>query len=155
MEEDRKRKLTIKELVHQQEELQQKRVALQKASTIVECLQAVKSYDLVDLGQGHAKGGTREHHHNRMQVMDRVRGKAAPLPPELLNDWTWFCKHWDATRLALLWPDAKKAAWAKQFKDIMIKLTEDIRAGPQALVAWMQQERAQYLRAHANAALRC
>jgi vacuolar-type H+-ATPase subunit I/STV1 len=83
---DRTRKLTIKEMMRQQAEVEQKRLALQKASTLVECLQALKSYDLDDLGLGHPQGGDKNHLASRMQVMERIRSRAAPLPPILQND---------------------------------------------------------------------
>ena len=84
---------TIKGMRAEQEALHQRRLDLQRASTVVESLTALKCFEIADLGQGHAAGGTAEHIRNRMNVLDRIKQRSAPLPPEQANDWDWFRKN--------------------------------------------------------------
>ena len=98
---------TIEQTRAEQEVVHQRRLELQRASTVAECLTALKSYELQDLGQGHLAGGSAEHVKNRMNVLDRIKQKAAPLPPELANDWGRFKKHWDRYNLQVLLKEKK------------------------------------------------
>ena len=72
---------SLKQLREEHDRIYAARLALQRASTVVECLEAVKTFDAADLGQGHAKGGSAEHVRNRMQVLERLRIRFPPLPP--------------------------------------------------------------------------
>ena len=146
--EDKKRRLSLQAMKEQQQKLEESKMALMKASTIVECQTALKSYDVADLGQGHPKGGTREHGQNRLHILNRLRAKAKPLPPAMLNDWEWFCKHWDHTRLANL-PLQAKASWGSQFQKIISDLAKNIRDDGDALARWMTSERKKWLTAPA------
>ena len=100
---------TIKGMRAEQEALHQRRLDLQRASTVVESLTALKCFEIADLGQGHAAGGTAEHIRNRMNVLDRIKQRSAPLPPEQANDWDWFRKKWDKSRVELL--PKERDAW--------------------------------------------
>ena len=70
-----------------------------RAPTVVECEKALESWETSDLGQGHASGGTCQHKKNHQAILERIRARSKPLPPDLANDWHWFVKHWDAARV--------------------------------------------------------
>ncbi|MCP4239311.1 MAG: hypothetical protein GY772_02005 [bacterium] len=127
---------------------EQRRVAAAKkelaaAQTIVACQRALKSFETSDLGQGHIRGGGASHVATRMEVLDRVMRKGEPLPPEQMNDWEWFKRKWDATRIACL---REKTAWGSIFRDIVRSLLQEIAKGRNdAVAAWMRRERREYL----------
>ena len=128
----------------QQEKLRLQQLELARASTLVECEKALKSWDLDDLGQGHAAGGTRQHAKNRVAILERLGARSKPLPPDLANDWHWFLKHWDAARVRLINP-AQRNAWALDFLGIIKTLLSRLREDEDALAVWMRQERAKHL----------
>ena len=142
--EDKQRRVAIQDMVTQQEKLRQRQLELKRASTLVECEQALKSWDLNDLGQGHASGGTRQHAKNRMAILDRVRARSKPLPPDLANDWQWFLKHWDTARVSMLRP-VQRNAWAADFLAIAKRLLARLEDDEDALARWMRRERAAHL----------
>ena len=143
---------TIKGMRAEQEALHQRRLDLQRASTVVESLTALKCFEIADLGQGHAAGGTAEHIRNRMNVLDRIKQRSAPLPPEQANDWDWFRKKWDKSRVELL-PKERRLVWGHTFKNIAISLLTKIQNGEHdTLSRWMAQECRDYL---CMPALRC
>jgi hypothetical protein len=146
--EDAQQKQTIKELLRQQEALRQKQEELHRASTLVECQAALKSWETKDLGQGHPGGGTKEHCRNRLNVLDRVRLRCKPLPPDLQNDWQWFIKQWDAAMVRNL-PAHQKAAWRSEFLKTVNALLDSIRVDGDALAKWMRSERSRWLGAPA------
>ena len=138
-------RLTIKQMKAEHDRLEAARVALQKASTVVECLNTVKSFETSDFGQGHPKGGTAEHKKNRMQVLERVRMRFPPLPPEQANDWEWFKPRWDKSRLDKFHVDVK-GAWGAQFRIEIVALLQRLRDGDvQALSRWMADQSREYL----------
>ena len=147
-EQEKQRRITIKELVEHQEQLRVRHLELRKASTVVECEKALKSWDIEDLGQGHENGGTRQHVKNRMAILERLRGRGKPLPPDLANDWHWFLKHWDAARVKHL-REFHRPGWGAMFRDIVKDLLERLKRDDDALCTWMRSERARYLRAPA------
>ncbi len=60
-----------------------------------------------------------------------------------MNDWEWFKRKWDATRIACL---RVKGAWGSMFRDIVRSLLEEIAKGRKdAVAAWMRRERREYL----------
>ena len=142
--EDKRRKRSIEDLIEQQHKTDLSRIALNRASTVVECQEALKSFEASDLGGGHKTGGTREHAANRRKVLDRLRARAQPLPPDLANDWDWFCRRWDQARLALL-PAWQRPGWGAAFKDIANKILDDLKRDGNALAVWMRQERREHL----------
>ena len=149
---NQKRLKTIKKLKEEQAACEQRRLALHKASTLVESLRALKSFDTADFGQGHKTGGTRQHATNRRSVLDRIRARAQPLQPEQANDWDWFVRHWDRARLANLGP-AKQNAWGAMFRDIAKDLLERLQGGEHDAVSrWMRKESRRFL---GMPALRC
>ena len=131
-----------------QEKLRVHHLKLRKASTVVECEKAWKSWDIEDLGQGHESGGTRQHVKHRMAILERLRGRGKPLPPDLANDWHWFVKHWDAARVKHL-REFHRPGWGAMFRDIVKDLLERLKHDDDALNTWMRSERARYLRAPA------
>ena len=142
---EHKRRKTLKELKAESERLEQRRMALQKAATVTECLNAMKSFETQDLGQGHPQGGTAEHHRNRMQVLDRIRLRGSPLPAEQANDWRWFIKNWDQARIRSL-HERVRGSWGATFKDIATDLLNRIRSGEHdALSKWMAAEGRRHL----------
>ena len=143
--EAKRTRLTIKQMKAEHDRLDAARVALQRASTVVECLNSVKSFETSDFGQGHAKGGTAEHKKNRMQVLERLRLRFPPLPPEQANDWEWFKPRWDKTRLAKLHPSVM-GAWGSQFRNEVVALLQRLRDGDvQALSRWMADQSRDFL----------
>ena len=110
----------------------------------MECQAALKSWETADLDQGHPNGGTREHCRNRLNVLDRVRARCKPLPPDLQNDWQWFIKNWDATMLRNMRAH-QRDAWGSEFLKIVQGLLYRIRDDGDALVKWMRTERARWL----------
>jgi hypothetical protein len=144
-EEAKRRRLSLAELRKQQERLEQQQVALQQASTVVECFNALKSFDAGDFGQGHPHGGTREHKRTRLHVLERLRAKSPPLPADLANDWEWFKKNWDDARLRNMHP-TRRGSWGSQFRDMIMELMARTRSGePDVLAKWMVQECRRYL----------
>ena len=117
--EAKRTRLTIKQMKAEHDRLEATRVALQRASTVVEYLNAVKSFETSDLGQGPPKGGTAEHRKNRMQVLERFRLRFRPLPSEQANDWEWFKSRWDKARQDKL-HDAVKGELGTQFKNKIV-----------------------------------
>ena len=146
--EAKERRVAIKDLLAQQDKLRERKLELLRASTVVECEKALKSWDLDDLGQGHPSGGTRAHAKNRMAILERVRARAKPLPPDLANDWSWFLKHWDAARVNMLHA-CQKDGWAGRFLNIAKDLLSKLRDDPDALATWMRRERRKFLAAPA------
>ena len=143
---------TIRQMREEQETLHQRRLDLQSASTVAESMTVLRSFETADLGHGHPGGGSADHIRNRMNVLDRVRARAAPLPPEQHNDWQWFRKRCDKTRVGLL-PPAHRPVWAVTFKDIALRLLEKMENGDHNAVSrWMAEESRIHLGA---AALRC
>ena len=143
--ENAKTALTIKALVAEQGRLEQARAVLLKASTAVECMNAVRSFDVTDLGNGHVAGGTAEHVRNRMNVLDRLRMRFPPLTAEQQNDWSWFKKRWDHARINRM--DAKvRDSWGHNFKEMALRLLRQLRDGDtNALSRWMDNECHEYL----------
>ena len=118
---DRERRQTISELIRQQQQLHDRRMQLQQASTTVECMKALKRWDAEDLGQGHLQGGSRLHFKNRAEVLERLRRRADRLPADLSNDWAFFLKHWDRWKVNSM-RDHRKGAWGSQFLATMKEL---------------------------------
>ncbi|MCP4241726.1 MAG: hypothetical protein GY772_14295 [bacterium] len=144
---ERKGRSSLAELVAEQRRVAVARRELAAARTIAACDKAVKSFETSDLGQGHIRGGGAFHVATRMDVMDRVMRKGSPLPPELMNDWSWFKRKWDITRLACI---REKASWGSVFRDIMRALLQEIADGrTDAVAAWMRRETRRYLAAPA------
>ncbi len=139
------RRASLAELRKEQARLEEQRLALHKASTVVEAFNALKSFDAKDFGQGHPKGGTAEHRRARMQVLERLRAKSAPLPADLANDWEWFKTHWDVARLDRL-HHSRRDAWGSIFRDIVLAVLDRTKKGEHnALAKWMVQECREYL----------
>jgi hypothetical protein len=131
---------TVQQLQGEHDRLQAATVALQKASTVVECLDAVKKYETEDLGQGHLTGGTAAHRANRMQVLERIRRKFPPLPFEQQNDWEWFKVRWDKHRL-LRMHHLNRNAWGSEFRNEMLELLKQLKDGKSdALQNWMAKQ---------------
>ena len=136
---------TVRQLQEEHDRLQAARVALQKASTVVECLDAVKKFETGDLGQGHLTGGTAEHRRTRMQVLERLRRRFPPLPAEQQNDWEWFKSRWDKARLLRLHA-LNRGGWGSLFRDEMLVLLRRLREGESAALSrWMATQSRQYL----------
>ena len=136
---------TLKSLRDEHDRVFTARMALQRASTVVECLQAVKTFDAGDLGQGHQKGGSAEHVRNRMQVLDRLRIRFPPLPATQQNDWDWFKANWTKARVAIL-PDANKGSFGSTFRNIAENLLTALRNGDSAALSkWMAAESRTFL----------
>ena len=133
-------RVSIKKLAEEEDKLRQLKLELLQASTVVECKCAVKSWDMEDLGQGHDGGGTKKHKQNRMAILERLRVRAKPLPPELANDWHWFLRHWEDARIRRLVP-SHRAGWASIFRDLVQGLMRDMRTDDNAFASWMRRER--------------
>ena len=144
-EEAKRQRLSLAEIRKQQVRLEEQQLAMQQATTVVECFNALKSFDAGDFGQSHPNGGTREHKRARLQVLERLRARSSPLPAELANDWEWFKKQWDDARLRCM--DAKnRGSWGSQFRDIILNLLDRTKKGESNVLAkWMAQEMHQYL----------
>ena len=143
-EQEKQRRVTIKELVEEQEKMRLRRLALLKASTVVECENAVKSWEVGDLGQGHPTGGSPTHIKNRKAILERLRARAKPLPPDLSNDWQWFLKLWDAARVRHLRLDQRRA-WGAMFLDLVKDLLKKLRDDEDAFTKWIRSERRLHL----------
>jgi hypothetical protein len=136
---------TIKGMRAEQEALHQRRLELQRASTVAESLTALRSFEIADLGQGHAAGGSAEHIRNKMNVLDRIKQRAAPLPPDQANDWEWFRERWDKNSVERL-PKERRPVWGFTFKNIAVHLLTKIKNGENdALSRWMAQECREHL----------
>ena len=144
-EEKAKHALTIKALVEEQGRLEHARAELLKASTAVECMNALRSFEVTDLGNGHVAGGTAEHVRNRMNVLERLRLRFPPLSPQQQNDWEWFKKRWDQARINRMDPKVR-ASWGHVFKEMVLRLLRQLQNGDgNALSTWMDNECRQYL----------
>ncbi len=146
LDEERKRnQVTLAELRKEQARIDDQRAALQRANSVVECFNTVKSFDAADFGQGHPRGGTRDHKRTRMQVLERLRSRSAPLPAELANDWEWFKVNWDDARLRRL-HHTRRDAWGSIFRDIILELLDKTKKGePNVLAKWMAKECREHL----------
>ncbi len=108
--------------------------AADRQRTALESVRALRRFDIADLGQGHAQGGTRQHVEHRLEILERVKAKSEPLPAELENDWGWFKKHWDTVRLNhYILPG--KPAWGALFRDLMLGLLDKIAKGERHVLA--------------------
>ena len=136
---DKQRRVSIKELAAQEENLRKRKLELLQASTVVECQQAVKSWDTSDLGQGHTAGGTKLHAQNRRAILERLRGRGKPLPPDLANDWVWFLRQWDQARLSRMQP-WRRGAWGSVFRDMVQDLMKEIQTVPDVFAKWMRSQ---------------
>ena len=145
---DKQRRVSIKELAAEEENLRKRKLDLLQASTVVECQKALKSWDTSDLGQGHPAGGTKLHAQNRRDILERLRGRAKPLPPDLANDWYWFLRKWDQARLSRMIP-WKRAAWGSVFRDLVHDLMKEMLVDPDAFARWMRTEHKSVLMAPA------
>ena len=138
-------KKSLKTIREEQAKLEKQRMALHRASTLVESMNALKSFDTKDLGHTHRRGGTAEHVRTRMQVMDRIKARGAPLPPEQANDWEWFKRKWDSARIGAL-HEKRRDSWGATFKDIMRELLREMKNGRMDAVSrWMALESRAYL----------
>jgi hypothetical protein len=136
---------TLRQMQEESDRLDKARFALQKATTVVECLDAVKKFETSDLGQGHVTGGTKENFKHRMQVLERLRRRFPPLPAEQQNDWEWFTPRWDRARLARL-HHLNKNAWGSQFKNEVLVILQSLRDGDElALSRWMAVQSREFL----------
>ena len=136
---DKQRRVSIKELAAQEDNLRKRKLELLQASTVVECQQAVKSWDTSDLGQGHTAGGTKLHAQNRRAILERLRGRGKPLPPDLANDWVWFLRQWDQARLSRMQP-WRRGAWGSVFRDMVQDLMKEIQTVPDVFAKWMRSQ---------------
>ena len=73
------------------------------------------------------------HLRHRMEIISRILGGGAPVKPDLLNDWEWFKRTWDAARLRSLPAQHNCALWA-QFKASMKAAWGKITAGGASVV---------------------
>ena len=69
---------TIKGMRAEQEALHQRRLDLQRASTVVESLTALKCFEIADLGQGHAAGGTADEHQEQNECVGQDQAAIRP-----------------------------------------------------------------------------
>ena len=126
--------------MEEQGRLEHKRAELLKASTTVECMNALRSFEVTDFGHGHPAGGTAEHIRNRMNVLDRLRLRFPPLSPEQQNDWEWFKKRWDKARISKLEPTFR-LVFGHTFKEMVLRLLRQLQDGDTlALSRWMDSE---------------
>ena len=138
-------KQSVRELNKEHERLVEKQLALQRAGTIAECINALKSFTTADLGHTHPRGGTAKHIEARMEVLERLRRRGSPLPAEQANDWEWFKRRWDAARLTRL-GDKHRCTWGATFHGIAMGLMDRIRGGElDAVSRWMAAEAKEYL----------
>ena len=136
---------TIKQLREEQLALEAKQFALHRAVTAKECMDAMKSFDAADLGQGHVRGGTTQHYHNRMNVLERIKARGEPFPPSMENDWQWFKARWDKARLGHMHPN-NKDSWGSQFLNSMKEVLQQIEDGDaKAFIRWVAAESRRYL----------
>ncbi len=82
----------------EQVRLEEQRLDVQKASTVVEPPRAFETYETVDFGQGHKRGGTQEHRRKRLRVLERPPHRSELSPADWANDWEWYKKHWGVSR---------------------------------------------------------
>ena len=108
----------IADLKAREERLRGQKEDLANASTVVECMNAAKSVETGDLGQGNPTRGTMAHLRHGMEVLSRIRSGGATLKPDLQNDWNRLKRIWDAARLCSLPARNESALWA-QFKAMM------------------------------------
>ena len=110
----------------------------------IEVENASKGFDAKDLGQGQLGGGTAAHGRARRDMLDRVRRLWPRLPPEQLNQWDRFAKHWDS------WGCQQYGgSWGSRFRNTMEELIKrasqaDEQPGRPELqtvfARWMQNE---------------
>ena len=108
-------------------------------------MNALRSFEVTDLGNGHVAGGTAEHVRNRMNVLDRLRLRFPPLTAEQQNVWDWSKKRWDHARVNRMDPKVRDS-WGHVFKEMVLWLLTQLRDGDtQALSRWMDNECRHYL----------
>ena len=136
-------KRTLEDLLREQDSLQKRKAELARASSVEESLQALKRWTAADFGQGHKQGGSRVHIANRREVLERIRRKAPPLPPDLANDWSFFLQTWDTRRVSMLGP-YKRAGWGATFLSLMLELVQEMKKNPKgdSFARWIRREMA-------------
>ena len=135
----------LAELREDEARLDRKRLAIAKACTVVESMDALKAFPDDAIGVGHKDGGTKAHRDARQDILRRLRLRAAPLPPDLDNDWEWFVQQWDKRRVEHL-PELDKCTWGYRFRETILGLLGRIRKDePDVLAKWMRDECRRYL----------
>ena len=84
--------------------------------------------------------GTKLHAQNRRAILERLRGRGKPLPPDLANEWVWFLRQWDQAWLSRMQP-WRRGAWGSVFRDMVQDLMKEMQMDPDAFAKWMRSER--------------
>lgn len=110
-----------KELRDTSVNLKKRKAELIEAEGLLEAQHALKTFSLVQLGKGHAKGGGATGRKRRFEVLDRMARNGSGLSPAQKNDWAWFKDAWDDKMLA-----EHKMEWATTFAAWMQKVLNDM-----------------------------
>ena len=102
---------------------------------MVTAKEAVKSYSIVELGQGKKKGGGAHFQKARFEVLERVRSVAV-LSPEKRNDLDYFKQNWDRVMA-----EFHGENWGGLFAEVIQNVVDELHGGKEtALSDFMQRE---------------
>ena len=95
--------------------------------------QAPQYWSAVDFGQGHGKGGTKQHILNRGKALDRMLELGGPMAPAF--DWEYFRDSY-AVHVGKQYGPAVGAHFRNELKP----LKQELPADPKVLQRWACQE---------------
>ena len=111
------------EIKDNQEILKKRKREILDAECLLEMKHAMKTYSLVDLGDGRSCGG-KASGKKRHEVLDRLFRSCGGLSPAQKNDFAWWKDAWDKTML-----EEYGAEWARVFAEWVQKVLADFENG--------------------------
>lgn len=115
-----------------QEQARERRIALQ---------QAIRSFQLNELGTGKEDGGGIKHQKSRFEMVERIFALGDPRPPDMQADWKrWLERMDERGRKNYRW------SWATRLRDDMKDILEKLEAGQtDAALRWHRRKTAEWM----------
>ena len=136
----RENTMAKKALADTDRELKKRKRDLKHQDKVIAAMTASRAYSLASLGDGHKKGGTKDHAKNRSKVLDQVR-EVGELSAEQTFHWGCFKTAWDESMMAF-----HKEQWAGVFAQVVQNILTDLLEGQtDALSVFVENEKARVL----------
>ena len=136
----RENTMAKKALADTDRELKKRKQDLKHQDKVIAAMTASRAYSLASLGDGHKKGGTKDHAKNRSKVLDQVR-EVGELSAEQTFHWVFFKTAWDESMMAF-----HKEQWAGVFAQVVQNILTDLLEGKtDALSVFVENEKARVL----------
>jgi hypothetical protein len=136
----RENTMAKKALADTDRQLKKRKRDLKHQDKVIAAMTASRAYSLASLGDGHKKGGTKDHAKNRSKVLDQVR-EVGELSAEQTFHWSLFKMALDESMMAF-----HTGHWAKVFAQVVQKILADLLEGQtDALSVFMENEKARVL----------